>query len=189
MRDRGGSGGPPPQPVDRHRDATASRNPESSFEMQDIVEFVTGLGGWLWFILALVLVLLESVLPGIHFIWFGLAAIVVGTIALSIDIDWQVQVLAFAILSVASAFIVRRYFAPQNTPTDQPTLNERGSNYIGRIVVVADPIVNGRGRVRVGDSVWTASGPDMTAGARARVTSVDGTVLVVEPADADLTAA
>jgi membrane protein implicated in regulation of membrane protease activity len=68
-------------------------------------------------------------------------------------------------------------------------LNVRGAYYIGRVVVVEDPIVNGRGRVRVGDTLWSAAGPDMAAGARAKVTRVDGTVLVVEPADADRPAA
>ncbi len=150
--------------------------------MQDFMTFLIGLGGWLWFILALILILLESVLPGIHFIWFGMAAIVVGFLALAIDIDWQVQIFIFAVLSVVTALLARRFLSPENTTTDEPGLNERGSYYVGRIVVVADPIVNGRGRVRVGDSLWSASGPDMATGARARVTRVDGTVLVVEPA-------
>ena len=157
--------------------------------MQDFLNFLMSLGGWLWFILALILILLESVLPGIHFLWFGMAAIIVGFLALALEIDWQIQVLVFAVLSIVTALLARRYLSPQNTHTDQPGLNIRGSYYIGRVVVVEDPIVNGRGRVRVGDSLWSATGPDMTAGARAKVTRVDGTVLVVEPADADLTAA
>jgi membrane protein implicated in regulation of membrane protease activity len=162
---------------------------EENFRMQDLLNFLLGLGGWLWFILALILILLESVLPGIHFIWFGMAAIIVGFLALTVDIDWQIQVLVFAVLSIVTALLARRYFSPQNTQTDQPDLNVRGAYYIGRIVVVEDPIVNGRGRVRVGDSRWSAAGPDMAAGARAKVTRVDGTVLVVEPADADRPAA
>jgi membrane protein implicated in regulation of membrane protease activity len=162
---------------------------EENFRMQDLWNFLLGLGGWLWFILALILILLESVLPGIHFIWFGMAAIVVGFLALTVDIDWQIQVLIFAVLSIVTALLARRYFSPQNTQTDQPGLNVRGSYYVGRVVVVEDEIVNGRGRVRVGDSLWSAAGPDMAAGARAKVTRIDGTVLVVEPADADQPAA
>ncbi len=150
--------------------------------MQDLMTFVLSLGGWLWFILALILILLESVLPGIHFIWFGMAAIIVGFLALALDIDWQIQVFLFAILSVVTALLARRFLSPENTVTDEPSLNERGAYYVGRVVVVEEPIVNGRGRVRVGDSLWTASGPDMATGARAKVTRVDGTVLVVEPA-------
>ena len=44
---------------------------------------------------------------------------------------------------------------------------------------MVEPINRGRGKVQVGDTVWTAEGPDMPAGARAKVTGVNGTVLVV----------
>lgn len=46
----------------------------------------------------------------------------------------------------------------------------------------AEPIVGGRGRIKVGDTVWIAEGPDMPIGAHAKVTGTRGTVLVVERA-------
>jgi membrane protein implicated in regulation of membrane protease activity len=105
--------------------------------MQDFLNYVLSLGAWLWFILALILVLLETVLPGIHFIWFGMAAIIVGFLALALDIDWQVQVFIFAVISVVTALLARRFLSAENTATDQPGLNERGSYYVGRIVAAA----------------------------------------------------
>jgi membrane protein implicated in regulation of membrane protease activity len=44
---------------------------------------------------------------------------------------------------------------------------------------VEEAIENGRGKVRVGDSVWQADGPDVPAGSRVKVTGARGTVLVV----------
>ena len=49
-------------------------------------------------------------------------------------------------------------------------------------IVVVDAIENGTGRVKVGDSVWNAKGPDAEIGARVRVTGISGTCLNVEPA-------
>ena len=46
-----------------------------------------------------------------------------------------------------------------------------------------EPIENGFGKVRVGDSLWRDTGGDAAAGTRVRVTGVDGVVLVVEPVD------
>ena len=66
--------------------------------------------------------------------------------------------------------------------SDLPDLNVRGAQYIGRVAVVADAITGGRGKVRIGDTVWAAAGPDMPAGSSARVTGTENTVLVVEPA-------
>jgi len=147
------------------------------------MEFLVNLGAWAWLILAVVLVLLETVVPGIHFVWFGMAATIVGIIALATGLDWQWQILLFGILSFGTAIILRKYAVPQNAPSDKPGLNERGSYYVGRVVVVEEAIRNGRGRVRVGDTIWTAEGPDMDAGDTARVSKLNGTVLMVEAVD------
>ena len=142
--------------------------------------FFAGLGPWNWFILAVILFALETVIPGVHFLWFGVAAVLVGLLALATDIAWQWQLIAFAIIAVATVFLVRRYARPDATLSDLPDLNVRGAQYIGRTVTVEEPIRSGRGKVRVGDTVWQAEGPDSAAGSRVRVTSVNGTVLVVE---------
>ena len=119
------------------------------------MNFIAELGAWNWLILAVILVIMETIIPGIHFVWFGLAATIVGFIALATGLDWQWQILLFGALSFAAALIVRKYATPQSAPSDQPGLNKRGSYYIGRIVVVEEPIRNRRGRVRLGDTLWT----------------------------------
>ena len=144
------------------------------------MEFLIELGAWSWLILAVILIILESIVPGIHFVWFGMAATLVGLIALATGIDWQWQLVIFGVLSFATAVVVRRFATPHSVPSDQPGLNKRGSYYIGRIVVVEEAITNGRGRVRLGDTLWAAQGPDLALGAKARIVSLDGTVLTVE---------
>ena len=151
--------------------------------MQPIVDFLVSLGAWNWFVLALVLFLLEVAIPGVFFLWFGLAASVIAVLALSIDIPWQFQLIAFAAISVASVVIGRQTSLIGKGETDKLHLNVRGAQYVGRIVSVETPIENGRGRVRVGDTVWWAEGPDVAAGRRVKVTGVNGTALVVEPAE------
>ena len=110
-----------------------------------------GLGPWNWFILAVLLFILETMIPGVHFLWFGLAAVIVGFLALATGIVWQWQVLAFALISVLTVFWVRKYARPDVAISDQPDLNVRGQQYIGRSLVVEQAIQNGRGKVRVGD--------------------------------------
>ena len=141
------------------------------------MQLVYSLGAWNWFILAMVLLVLETVIPGVHFLWFGIAAVIIGLLASATDIAWQWQVLAFALLSV---FWVRKYARPDVAISDQPDLNVRGQQYIGRSVIVEQAIQGGRGKVRVGDTLWAAEGPDASAGSRVTVTGTKGTVLVVE---------
>ncbi len=141
-------------------------------------------GAWNWLLLAVVLFTLETMLPGVHFLWFGIAAACVGLLALATGIAWPWQMLAFAGFAVLSVFMVRRYVRPETTHSDVPALNERGQQYIGRSLLVEQAIRNGRGKVRVGDTLWQAEGPDAAVGSRVTVTAAKGTVLVVERASA-----
>jgi membrane protein implicated in regulation of membrane protease activity len=137
-------------------------------------------GPWLWFVIAVLLFVLETVVPGVHFLWFGMAAFASGVIALLLPIDWQWQIVVFSLLSFVTVYIVRRSASADAAKSDEPVLNVRGAQYIGRRVKVEEAIRNGRGKVRVGDTVWPAQGEDALDGAEVQVTGVNGTVLVVE---------
>ncbi len=65
--------------------------------------------------------------------------------------------------------------------SDQPLLGLRGNELVGKVFIVESPIVNGRGRVRVGESNWKVEGPDCEAGASVRVVGADAAILKVEP--------
>src|SRR4029079_1529587 len=138
-------------------------------------EFFWNLGAWNWFIVAVALFALESIVPGVHFVWFGIAAVIVGALGLTIDIAWEWQLITFAIISCITVFLARRYAAPDMAASDQPDLNVRAAQYIGRVVTVEQAITDGRGKVRVGDTVWNAQGSDAPQGARGRITGTNGT--------------
>ena len=150
-----------------------------------ISDAVGQFGTSLWFAAAVLLLVLETIVPGVHFLWFGVAAGVVGAIALVAPISWLWQLVLFSLISFVTVFWVRRSGSAQAAKTDEPSLNIRGAQYIGRTVVVEDAIRNGRGRVRIGDSVWAAEGEDAAKGAHVKVTGVNGTVLVVTNSDED----
>ncbi|MGF1651373.1 MAG: NfeD family protein [Hyphomicrobiaceae bacterium] len=152
--------------------------------MNDIVTMITNAGPWAWLIAGLVLLALETILPGVLLAWFGIAALAVGVLLVFVDIPWALQAVVFTGIAVLNVFVAKslNYFG--GGPTDDPFLNDRMHSYIGRRVVVETAIVDGRGRVRLGDTIWTAEGPDMAAGSIAVVTSAHGTSLVVAPAPA-----
>lgn len=150
-----------------------------------IADAITRFGPWLWFAGAVALIVLETIVPGIHFMWFGVAAAATGVVALLFPVAWVWQIIFFALTAVATVFAVRRLADPKTVKSDEPDLNVRGAQYIGRRVVVEEAISNGRGKVRVGDTIWGAEGEDAIKGARVDVTGVHGTVLVVARADGD----
>ena len=152
-------------------------------------DLLSSLGPWNWFIAGVLLMSLETLIPGVHFLWFGLSAVVVGILVFALtatgfgelmSLPWQLVI--FAVISVATVFWVRRYANTQPVESDERDLNQRSAQYFGRVVVVEDDITGGRGRVRVGDTLWPASGADAPKGTRVRITGANGTVFIVEPA-------
>ena len=149
-------------------------------------QYLTDIGIWHWMILGIGLAILEILAPGVIFIWLGIAAIVTGVIVYVVEgIGWEYQLLIFAALSVASVAAGRLWWVRKGTEvTDHPTLNRRGEQYVGRQYTLDESIVDGAGKMRVGDAFWKVSGADMPAGSRVRVVAADSTVLRVERVEA-----
>jgi membrane protein implicated in regulation of membrane protease activity len=147
---------------------------------------VASLGPWSWWILGLILLAAELALPGVFLIWIGAAAIVVGALSLALWTaaiwHWQVQLLLFAVLSIAFALAGRRFYAGRNQTSDEPLLNRRGESLVGRTAILAEPISEGRGRIRLDDTWWPVMGADLPAGARVMVIAASGRDLTVEAA-------
>lgn len=148
--------------------------------MEALIELMLGFGPWNWLLLAGALMVLETMVPGVHFIWFGLAALVVGLIAFAFDVTWQWEILLFAGISVATVFWVRQFSNSYIRDSDEPSLNIRGHQYVGRVVTAENDFAGGRGRVRVDDTLWSASGDNIKSGDKVRIVSVNGTVFAVE---------
>lgn len=140
------------------------------------------LGPWSWWVLGLGLIALEVVLPGTFFLWFGIAALLVGTLALMVELSWQVALALFIVLALVNLVVGRRLIRKGETRVGDPHLNMRGSRYIGREFVLAEPLVENSGRLSVDDTVWRVTGPDLAAGTRVKVVRVEGAQLVVAPA-------
>jgi membrane protein implicated in regulation of membrane protease activity len=149
--------------------------------MNDISSLFVSLGAWNWLILAGLFLILELLAPGIFLIWFGIAAGIVGALALVFDVAWQWQLMLFAILSLAAVIAARKFLRKDDAQSERPLLNRRAQQHVGKSYLVADAIENGRGKVKIGDTLWRAEGPDAAQGARVKVTGTDGATLMVEP--------
>ncbi|OYQ32516.1 hypothetical protein CHU95_17150 [Niveispirillum lacus] len=138
---------------------------------------------WHWWGLALILAALEMFLPGAAFLWIGGAAAIVGLLALLVDVGFAIQLFLFGALAVLAWFLSRLVARRDPTDVHAATLNRRGEQYLGHVLILDAAIENGFGRARVGDTVWrVAAAADLPQGARVRVTGVDGALLLVEAA-------
>ncbi len=135
---------------------------------------------WHWLVLAVLLTIVEVFAPGTFFVWMGVSAAVVGLLLwLLPGLGWEFQVMLFALLSVGSVVTWRFVQKRHPTQTEQPLLNRRGEQYVGRVFTLEEPIVNGQGKIRVDDSTWKVQGEDCGAGTKVIVSSAEGVVLLV----------
>lgn len=137
-----------------------------------------------WGGLALLLIAAETLAPGVFMLWLGLAAAVVFAMLLvvpGIPPIWQA--IAFVLLAFVSIMVYVKFFRDKERPSDQPLLNRRGEQLVGQVFTLDQAIVDGRGRLKIGDAFWTAEGEDLPQGARVRVVSAHNMSLQVRAVD------
>ena len=145
--------------------------------------FLEQLTFWHWWAFGILLLAFEIAVPSTLLLWPAISAGFLGLLILIVPgMGWESQLLIFSVLAVSSS-VGWRYWQKQNpTITDQPLLNRRASQYVGRRLTVTEAFQNGRGFVMLDDSRWEAEaidGTDYSIGAEIEVDVVRGTLLRV----------
>ena len=144
---------------------------------------------WHWLALALFLLSIEMMTGTWDLLWVGLAALFTSAFAAFAPAGiagWEGQLIFFAI-ATAVLFVTGRtvFRSMRENVQEHPTLNKRMAGTLGQRGVVADDFSGGLGRVKLGDTVWSAQsvdGANLASGASVIVESTEGTVLKVRPA-------
>lgn len=136
--------------------------------------------GWLWLIGGVVLLIAEVIAPGFFLIFIGAAAIATGLFTVLFDLGAVPQLALFALYALLAVLIGRRFYADKHSDSSDPLLNDRAGRLVGKLVTVVVAVDEHSGRVRVGDSEWSARGGPAAPGERVRITGVDGNCLSVE---------
>jgi len=135
---------------------------------------------WQWWVLAGVLLIIEVLAPGTFFLWLAVSAAAVGLLVwlvptTSIEAAWSI----FAVLGVISVVMVLKF---RKRPREDAAnkLNKRGQEYVGRTFELTEPIHNGKGKIKIGDTLWSVSGPDLQTGVQVKVVGIEAGELMVE---------
>jgi membrane protein implicated in regulation of membrane protease activity len=146
-------------------------------------DYLQHLSFWDWLAFGTLLLILEVFGAGGYLLWIGVAAASVGVLTyLMPGLPWALQFVLFGVLSVLTAVLWWRRQRSAAKPSDQPGLNRRGSELLGRQFVLHEAISGGRGKIKAGDSLWLVTGPDLPAGSAVKVIGQDGVLLKVEAA-------
>jgi inner membrane protein len=136
---------------------------------------------WYWWVLAFLLLILEMLTPGFFFMWLAVSGFITGLLVwLFPALSLNTQVFIFSIFSVLAITAWRFYGKKLSLETDQPLLNKRGAQYVGRVFSLYAPIENGQGKIKVDDTIWKVHGEDCDIHTKVKVVGVRGTVFDVE---------
>lgn len=137
---------------------------------------------WLWWSLAGCLLILEVFSGDMYFLWLAIGAVVMGVLTIiAPGLAWEQQLLIYAVLSLVSVAAWRSWLVAHPPQSEDPLLNQRVEQFVGRTCTLREPIVNGEGRVKFGDTFWTIRGRDCPPGTRVRIVNTEGIILRVEP--------
>ncbi|MFP1945620.1 NfeD family protein [Lonsdalea quercina] len=137
---------------------------------------------WFWLTLGGLLLAAEMLGAGGYLLWSGVSALLVGVLVWLLPLGLPAQGVAFALLTVLTACLWWYWLRQRTLRGPASTLNQRGLQLVGRKANLSEPVVNGSGRIILGDSSWrvTADG-DLPAGTPVEIVAIEGITLRVRP--------
>lgn len=146
-----------------------------------MIELISEHAHIFWLALGGLLLAAEMLGAGGYLLWSGVAAIVTGLVAWIVPTGWEWQGICFALITVVTAVLWSRWLKRKAQPEGNNGLNQRGRQLIGQRFRLEQPLVNGRGHVRIGDSSWPVQADaDLPAATLVEVTAVDGITLRIK---------
>ncbi|MGI9275808.1 MAG: NfeD family protein [Endozoicomonas sp.] len=146
------------------------------------MDFLNALQPWHWIVLAFLLLGLEALGTGGFLLGSAAAGFLLGLLLwLMPDLGWPWQFAVFGIASLTFTLAYWKFFRRANEHNDHPELNNRAQQLVGRILVLEEDLVNGQGRIQVGDTFWKVrANGSIEKGATVQVVGADAMTLLVE---------
>jgi membrane protein implicated in regulation of membrane protease activity len=137
----------------------------------------------IWFIIGLVLFLLELVVPGFVIFFFGVGAWVVALVCLIADPGINLQIIIFAVVSVLSLLALRKLIQKRFFYSKEGRSEAVEDEFTGKeAIAVADFGSDKNGKVEFKGTSWKAeSESEIKAGQTVIIIEKENFKLIVEP--------
>jgi len=148
------------------------------------MQWLYEISAWHWASLGIILLIMEMLGTAGFLIGSAIAAFLMSAIiAMFPELDWKWQLAIFSSTAIAFSVVYLKRFANFNESSDQPNLNNRAAQHIGKFYTLQETIVNGQGRIQIGDTFWKVlCDQDLEASTKIEVTGTEGMTLVIKAA-------
>lgn len=148
------------------------------------MQWLSEISTWHWASLGVILLILEILGTAGFLIGSSIAAFLMALIiSINPDLNWKWQLAIFSSSAILFSVIYLKRFANFNEDTDQPQLNKRASLHIGKMISLQTPVINGEGKIQIGDTFWKVKSNDilnLDTGAIIEIVDADGMTLIIK---------
>jgi Membrane protein implicated in regulation of membrane protease activity len=151
--------------------------------MQTLADLYAAQPFWLWGALGAALIAIEIMTGSGWLLWASASAGAVALATLLGDISFPTALVVFAVLTIASTLLARRYL-PRSVLAGGGDINDNVERLVGRSASAVRPFEGRSGRVLIDGKEWPAElevDAVLEAGARVEVTGISGVRLTVRP--------
>ena len=100
---------------------------------------------WHWLVLGIILIIAEIFIPSFTILWFGLGAVLVGTVMVLVDLDFSMQILLWTIASVAFTVLWFWLLKPRAEDRNNTELARQASvGEAGKVIKLPTETTNGK---------------------------------------------
>ena len=137
----------------------------------------------IWFLIGVGLLLLELVVPGLIFVFFGVGAWVTAAVLLGVDLSINSQLLLFSLTSVGSLLLLRKSIRKKYMDISINGVEDVENGFIGSQAVSLTEIEPGKdGKVEFNGSQWEAcSSVKIESRMAVTIIGMKSIKLIVEP--------
>lgn len=138
---------------------------------------------WIWAAIAAVILAAEVATGTGWLLWPAACAAIVAGLTFILKGAFAVELAAFAVLTIASTLLARRYL-PRNASGEGPDINDNVGRLVGHVGTAVGAFEHGRGRVFIDGKEWAAVADEdivLAADQPVKVLAADGWILKVKP--------
>ena len=149
-----------------------------------MMDLLASLTPWHWLVFGVVLLGVELMIGSTYILWPAVSAIAVGLLLFIAPMGWELQMMLFFLLSVATLVLGRSHFQKFVKGGEVADLNDPTVTLVGRQVRAVADFSGTEGRVELGDSQWMArldegQTPPVSVDDLLHVRAVRGATLIV----------
>ena len=137
----------------------------------------------IWFVVGLLLILMEFIIPGLVIVFFGLGAWITAIfVSIFPEMAFWVQMMIFTVFSVGTLVLLRRTLKKRFFSNQEDSESEGLDDYIGQTAVVEKAIKNGEGKILFKGVSWSAyADEDIPEGTKVTIIDKDSIKLKIKP--------